>query len=171
MMIETFKVILLIVNIFLTGFVLLFVSKRRKLLNEEDGTDVDGSEANRKKVLVVIAHPDDEAMFFVPTIVSLVELYQVHLMCLSKGDFAGLGDTRSAELKKSCAELGIQAIHCNIIDHKAMQDGSAEQWPKEIVAKHVEQYVTSHAIENIVTFDVHGVSGHNDHIATHLGVT
>lgn len=39
-------------------------------------------------VLFVTAHPDDECMFFAPTILSLVkEGYCVYLLCLSAGNF------------------------------------------------------------------------------------
>lgn len=40
-----------------------------------------------KRVLFVIAHPDDESMFFGPTIVSLTKRNdcQVYLLCLSNG--------------------------------------------------------------------------------------
>lgn len=38
------------------------------------------------RALVVTAHPDDECMFFAPTIIRLVELNaSVHLLCLSEG--------------------------------------------------------------------------------------
>jgi hypothetical protein len=41
-----------------------------------------------RNVLFVIAHPDDEAMFFVPTILSLNGYpgYRSHLLCLSSGN-------------------------------------------------------------------------------------
>lgn len=40
-----------------------------------------------KRVLIVIAHPDDESMFFGPTILSLTKRNdcQVYLLCLSNG--------------------------------------------------------------------------------------
>lgn len=40
-----------------------------------------------KRVLVVISHPDDECMFFGPTILSLSKRTdcQVYILCLSKG--------------------------------------------------------------------------------------
>lgn len=39
-----------------------------------------------KRVLVVVAHPDDECMFFGPTIFRLCEQgADVHLLCLSNG--------------------------------------------------------------------------------------
>lgn len=41
-----------------------------------------------KRVLIVIAHPDDESMFFGPTILSLTKRNdcQVYLLCLSNGN-------------------------------------------------------------------------------------
>lgn len=41
-----------------------------------------------KRTLVVIAHPDDESMFFGPTIISLIKRNcQVFLLCLSNGSY------------------------------------------------------------------------------------
>lgn len=42
---------------------------------------------NCKRVLIVTAHPDDETMFFGPTILSLTRRYDcdVYLLCLSNG--------------------------------------------------------------------------------------
>lgn len=38
------------------------------------------------RALIVTAHPDDECMFFAPTIIRLIELNaSVHLLCLSEG--------------------------------------------------------------------------------------
>jgi N-acetylglucosaminylphosphatidylinositol deacetylase len=49
------------------------------------------TEITGKNILYVIAHPDDEAMFFVPSILSLREKNKLWLLCLSNGDAAGLG--------------------------------------------------------------------------------
>lgn len=39
-----------------------------------------------KRILIVIAHPDDESMFFIPLIKTLVaQKHQVFLLCLSTG--------------------------------------------------------------------------------------
>lgn len=48
--------------------------------------------------MYVIAHPDDEAMFFVPSIVNLRQNNRLYLLCLSTGNFAGLGRIREKEL-------------------------------------------------------------------------
>lgn len=44
--------------------------------------------ANETRALLVTAHPDDECMFFAPTILKLVESQaSVYLLCLSTGRF------------------------------------------------------------------------------------
>ena len=58
-----------------------------------------------ENILLVIAHPDDEAMFFVPAIKALRETNTLYCLCLSNGNFAGLGKIREKELEKSCKYL------------------------------------------------------------------
>lgn len=63
-----------------------------------------------KRICLLIAHPDDEAMFFAPTLQKLTEpelKNQVKLLCLSTGDSEGLGETRKRELVKSASKLGL----------------------------------------------------------------
>jgi len=45
------------------------------------------------RVLFVTAHPDDECMFFAPTILALTRCgqYDVFLLCLSSGDYSCRG--------------------------------------------------------------------------------
>lgn len=64
-----------------------------------------------KRICLLIAHPDDEAMFFAPTVLALTrpELQNhVKILCLSSGDAAGLGETRKKELTKSGLVLGLR---------------------------------------------------------------
>jgi N-acetylglucosaminylphosphatidylinositol deacetylase len=80
-----------------------------------------------KRVLFLIAHPDDEAMFFAPTVLSLArpELQnQVRILCLSTGiipwlgplvmltvagNAEGLGHVRKRELVRSGLQLGVRS--------------------------------------------------------------
>ena len=43
------------------------------------------SRSDLDNVLLVIAHPDDEAMFFVPSMLHLRRHFNVHVLCLSNG--------------------------------------------------------------------------------------
>ena len=56
-----------------------FLALRRKKSEKRNG--------RAKNALVVTAHPDDECMFFAPTILQLVQEpnTKVHLLCLSTG--------------------------------------------------------------------------------------
>lgn len=89
-------------------------------------------EFNSKKirVLIVTAHPDDETMFFTPTITTLLnkniipadeliinaneETYDIYLLCLSKG--INCGNTRVDELMKAGPILGIPEDNIEISD-------------------------------------------------------
>lgn len=64
-----------------------------------------------RRVCLLIAHPDDEAMFFAPSVLALTrpELgNHVKILCLSSGDAAGLGETRKRELVESGLRLGLR---------------------------------------------------------------
>lgn len=65
-----------------------------------------------KRICLLIAHPDDEAMFFSPTLLWLTrpELgNQIFILCLSSGDADGLGHVRKEELRKSALLLGVKS--------------------------------------------------------------
>lgn len=69
------------------------------------------------KFLLITAHPDDECMFFTPTIRNLIRNgCEIELICLSTGDFDGKGRIRRRELKKSTEVLGIKPV--SIIEDK-----------------------------------------------------
>lgn len=49
------------------------------------------------RALLVTAHPDDECMFFAPTILRLLELnVSVHLLCLSSGRIVNLASIQNS---------------------------------------------------------------------------
>lgn len=64
-----------------------------------------------RRICLLIAHPDDEAMFFAPAVLALTrpELgNHVKILCLSSGDAEGLGDVRRRELVESGLVLGLR---------------------------------------------------------------
>eukprot|EP00752_Nemacystus_decipiens_P014157 g12589.t1 len=120
---------------------------------------------------VVIAHPDDESMFYAPTLTALERRgLRAAVLCLSSGDFYGLGQTRKRELVKACGVLGVKEGDIVVIEHPALQDGSTEAWPADTVASFVRDFVLKFGIKTILTFDKGGVSGHPDHVAVNRGV-
>lgn len=86
---------------------------------------------DRKMALILTAHPDDEVMFFTPTILALLAAgWEVGALCLSNGmsfslflvyklivgDGDGLGTVREEELFKSYEYLGIPPNRVTVLD-------------------------------------------------------
>jgi len=76
-----------------------------------------------KRVLIVTSHPDDETMFFGPTILSLCrgksnfESKNLFLLCMSTGDHKNIGSKRKFELYNACKILGIPEENITILRH------------------------------------------------------
>ncbi|KAK9799407.1 hypothetical protein WJX73_003888 [Symbiochloris irregularis] len=117
-------------------------------------------------ILVVTAHPDDETIFFSPTILSLRQKHlEVHLLCFTTGNFRGIGDRRAVELKAAVAALGVDDQHLVIVNDTRIQDGKQEEWPLPIMAERIAAEVSKRHIDTVVTFDHKGVYGHPNHKA------
>ncbi|KAK9829581.1 hypothetical protein WJX72_006605 [[Myrmecia] bisecta] len=112
-------------------------------------------------VLFVVAHPDDESLFFAPTILAFKQAgMRVCLCCLSNGNAAGLGPRRALELKAACRFWQIDKYV--IIDAPGLQDGLNTKWDAALIAEHIARQV--------VSFDAGGVSGHPNHCAIYKGL-
>jgi len=125
--------------------------------------------ASAREVALVIAHPDDEVMFFYPYLYNAPPS-SVSVLCLSTGNADGLGKIREMELRTSCDRIrSIKA--CSVVDHPELQDGMDQKWPPHVVAQEVGTFVEAHDnIQTILTFDHLGVSFHPNHIAVSTGV-
>eukprot|EP00928_Gymnodinium_smaydae_P055292 TRINITY_DN38878_c0_g1_i1.p1 TRINITY_DN38878_c0_g1~~TRINITY_DN38878_c0_g1_i1.p1 ORF type:complete len:321 (-),score=64.74 TRINITY_DN38878_c0_g1_i1:7-969(-) len=122
------------------------------------------------RVALVVAHPDDEAMFFWPTLLRLQAAgVPLAVLCLSTGNFDGLGATRAAEMRRSCARVGVEGPDLVILDEDALQDGW-HAWPTDVVAERVAAFVEERRASVVLTFDDRGVSGHPNHVSTSAGV-
>ncbi|RYR64314.1 hypothetical protein Ahy_A03g010447 isoform D [Arachis hypogaea] len=98
----------------------------------------------RNNVLLVIAHPDDESMFFTPTINFLTS-------------------------RRHNVQVPMQQV--KIVNHPDLQvlDGFGKVWNHSLLANIIEEQITSHCINMIITFDNYGVSGHCNHRDVHYG--
>nr|ACO12149.1 N-acetylglucosaminyl-phosphatidylinositol de-N-acetylase [Lepeophtheirus salmonis] len=117
------------------------------------------------RALIVIAHPDDEVMFFGPTIANLTRDHEmnVHLLVLSRGNFRGEGNLRKMELYKAAEALSISKDNITLLNYTKLQDNPKARWSEELVADIIYQYVESQDIGVILSFDRFGVSGHKNH--------
>uniref|UniRef100_A0A9L0ITD2 N-acetylglucosaminylphosphatidylinositol deacetylase n=1 Tax=Equus asinus TaxID=9793 RepID=A0A9L0ITD2_EQUAS len=121
------------------GFLWVWDSSERMKSQEQAGLLGGGSRS-----LLVIAHPDDEAMFFAPTVLGLARLrHRVSLLCFSAGNYYNQGEIRKKELLQSCDVLGIPPSGVRIIDNRDFPDDPGVQWDTQRVASvllwHIEE--------------------------------
>lgn len=122
------------------------------------------------RALLVVAHPDDETMFFSPTLFHLLDrACRVHVLCLSIGNHDGLGKLRKKEFAQACTLLGVKQQDMSLLDHPKLQDGPGNDWPPELVASIIAHKAVDCQCDMIVTFDAQGVSQHPNHIAVWKG--
>ncbi|KAI5842308.1 phosphatidylinositol glycan class L [Tricharina praecox] len=119
---------------------------------------------SNKTITLLIAHPDDEAMFFSPTLLCLAPSNRIQVLCLSTGDAAGLGAVRRTELIASAMTLGVRdSADVVVIDDPRMPDSMGTPWAPEVVAEYLARYAGDADV--VLTFDERGVSGHVNHVS------
>uniref|UniRef100_A0A1B6LX52 N-acetylglucosaminylphosphatidylinositol deacetylase n=1 Tax=Graphocephala atropunctata TaxID=36148 RepID=A0A1B6LX52_9HEMI len=116
-----------------------------------------------QRALFVIAHPDDECMFFGPTILQLLKNHTVYLLCLSTGDYFNQGLERKSELWRSCQVLGISPSNITLMDIMDMRDDPSEWWSYRKTTQIILDQVERLSINKVFSFDPAGVSGHRNH--------
>lgn len=120
-----------------------------------------------KNVLLVTAHPDDEAMFFAPTVLSLTKTRDISLfhLCLSNGNADGLGTTRKTELGYSLDILGVDRRKRWLVNHlyvhlsycamwlternRELQDNITAHWDPEVIVRTVKPYISGLKIDTV----------------------
>lgn len=128
-------------------------------------------------ITLVIAHPDDEVMFFSPTLLQLdrqlPQSVRFNFVCLSWGDADSLGPIRERELQNSVRMLMARSGRAFEVFQHDFPDGFDERWDIRSVASSIEDsvFIGGDASRTVlVTFDEHGVSGHPNHVACHHAV-
>lgn len=132
------------------------------------------TEAMKKVIVGIFAHPDDEAFGVSPTLIKEIreDNAEVHLVTLTIGqngenpDHHGdLGDVRAAEWRKGGQLMGVTSM----IDY-GYTDGMLCNNDIEPIAKRLTEQVvgiiqqTPGAHIEFMSFDLNGLSGHIDHI-------
>ncbi|EJW04326.1 hypothetical protein EDEG_01411 [Edhazardia aedis USNM 41457] len=112
------------------------------------------------RILLVIAHPDDESMFFSPLLQCFHK--RMKILCLSSGDFDGIGKIRKQEMLDLCKFC---KINCTVLD--CFKDGAF--WEIDRIVEEIKKEEEFN-FKTIITFDKKGVSGHLNHIACYEGV-
>ncbi|KAI1134887.1 LmbE-like protein [Hypoxylon sp. FL0543] len=141
-----------------------------------------------KRICLLIAHPDDEAMFFAPTVLTLTRPENgnhVKILCLSSGNADGLGETRKKELVKSGLLLGLRREDdVLVIDSPDFPDSMTTTWDASKISSLLTSAFAPHlaaqktpkdnstptaTIDALITFDANGISSHPNHISLYHG--
>lgn len=123
-----------------------------------------------KQYLFITAHPDDEIMFFAPTMIGLRKQgFKVKILCLSTGNYDKKGEIREIEIKNCVKLLGIEEENVTVLDHPGLQDNPNQFWYPTAVSKVISEHINPD-ITAIITFDRMGISGHVNHRSVFEGV-
>jgi len=141
---------------------------------------------DKKSLLVVLAHPDDESFGTGGTLALYAKRgVEVHLVCATRGEagmmaedcldgFESTADRRVSELRCASNVLGLTGLYLLSYRDSGMP-GSADNAhpqalinaPAEEVAAKVVTYIRSVRPQVVITFDPIGGYKHPDHIAIH----
>lgn len=121
-----------------------------------------------RAICFLIAHPDDEVLFFGPGILNLIkEGNQVHILCLTNGNYYGQGSKREDELRNSCRKLDKNII---LKIEPKFEDNPEVEWDLNELENVVTKYMKQNRIDSLITFDEHGISSHVNHKALNKAI-
>ncbi|KFD48618.1 hypothetical protein M513_10473 [Trichuris suis] len=121
-----------------------------------------------KTILLVTAHPDDECMFFAPTLLNLRRMScHIIVVCLTSGGYRHSREVRKLELHNSCRLLGVPKEDVLVLDDNRFPDNPMISWDQDCVTSLLEKIMISRNVDVVFTFDQFGVSGHLNHCSIH----
>ena len=139
-----------------------------------------------KKILVVLAHPDDESFGMGGTLAYYAcQGVEVHLVCATRGEagevppemlegFDSIAQLRENELRCAARTLGLTGVHFLGFRDSGMPGTPDNDHPEALVrasldevASKVTCYIREIRPDVVITFDPVGGYHHPDHIAIH----
>ena len=119
-------------TVFLTLLATCYFAAKRQARGITNSSEVEGP------VLFVTAHPDDECMFFTPTIVAVKNFTDAHILVLSNGGYDGLGPERTAEMTAAARQMGFETH--KVVNDERIADGPWS-WNATIVAELIKAHI------------------------------
>ena len=127
-------------------------------MQRESSTDI-----MERIFLLIVAHPDDESMFFFPILNAITNSRKgnnnnttlpkimngskhtkdsTYILCLSNGGYDKLGHVREKEMYNACKKCyGLDRNHVKVINNDKMQDNPFMHWNENIVADTIQSYI------------------------------
>lgn len=123
----------------------------------------------KPSLVCVFAHPDDEAFGPGGTIAKFSQIYNVYILCATKGEAGSsdhgknIADIREKEMLASAKILGVKEVKfLGFIDGKLSNSNYHD------LAEKIKSYLEKIRPETLLTFEPRGVSGHIDHITVSM---
>lgn len=141
-----------------------------KNLSDQSANDVKSAFGNT--TILIVAHPDDETMFFGPMILNLIKNNKsIDILCLTNGNSDGIGWRREKELVNVIEAFG-SSLTLNVINDNKLPDSMSTSWDIDYVNHYILKHIRQHTrpVETIITFDSFGVSGHPNHRSIYLAI-
>ncbi len=125
-------------------------------------------------ILYVFPHPDDECFGPVPTLARQRRAgHEVHLLTLTRGEAtsqrerlgyskAEMAEARYQEMQDVAATLDLSSL--TVLEYP---DGGLAELNPLVLEDEVTAHIHAQEPDVVVTYPVHGVSGHPDHLVVH----
>ena len=114
--------------------------KKRKMNAMFEVNDIKTDFDKIGSVLLIIAHPDDEIMFWTPTIKAFIaNNIKMKILCLSNGNYDGLGEIREKEFDNVSRALNFPDNQ--ILNIPELQDNIKQKWNPSIVSEQIEEFL------------------------------
>lgn len=128
-------------------------------------------------ILYVFPHPDDECFGPAPALAKQRrEGHEVHLLTLTRGEATSqrkrlnlskeeMAETRHQEMRDVASVLNLSSL--TVLEYP---DGELAEFNPLVLEEDIAARIHATAPDVVVTYPVHGVSGHPDHLVSHAVV-
>lgn len=130
--------------------------------------------AANKRLLVILAHPDDESFPMGGTVAKYAAAgCDVTLVSATRGEagIPGLPRTAAASLREDELRAAARELGVSDVRFLGWQDGHLAEADPDRVLQQLAELLRELRPDAVITFGPDGISGHSDHIAIHRWVT
>lgn len=126
---------------------------------------------NKKTIVGIFAHPDDEAFGPSGTLAKYAKNNDLYLICATKGE-AGIGPkSKLSQIRSKELEISAKIIGAKKVYFLGFGDGTLSNNLYHKLAAKIERLLKELKPEIIITHEQKGISGHIDHITVAMVTT
>lgn len=139
--------------------------KVKKRTKKRKAPTFSGDNQEKKEILVIIAHPDDETIWMGGTLLKIKEKQDsnVTLICLSRRN----DPDRYPKFRKACEILGVKGY---IFDLDDAEEGEYKNVSSQQIINTILKITKDNIYTTLYTHNKNGEYGHRRHIETHNAI-